>query len=595
MPSNRSIKKPGSSTYGYDAMTAFAESYLNTLHNINEMTQGNIMYNPMKSLNDPRTETTLRNAFMEGCYDEKDFMLKDKYALKEFKDERNFMFENSFDMLKETAATANNKINPLLSIALPMYKNILMNMVWDKGGIPHKTAPAQIFDRTIEIRKLIDIHGNEIDMFLDQGKMGPAFKESNPVVEVELPNGENYQTEIVFDKLGGSAMIDHIDRTAHICAVKIKNVYFDEDQVLPDSDGNIPETGGTVATSSTKGNYDVWYPVRMSFGPGFGTIKRQLQKAVKIKVAREDGGTVNEVVINDVIQANQVDDKFMIRAGADIIAVKMACRLDASMRTLSIPTVDWEDISDTVEIGTDPGIGVKVTPEQLYDMKKSYNIDQTAKLMSLMKTAMAERRDSTIYEDINLSYKNLPYNNKFAGTFDYAPREGYMDTHIEWRQKTFFEYFDRSITKMLQVLNDPNMTVCVFGDPDLVRLITPKTYTYQAPSNIGPVELDFSKTVVTSDKRVYTFIGSDKMRGNTEFIVTLCPRNTHRIIYVIYDYQFYISNEIRDNNNPALPQIVCFDRYKFDEMQALQGRIKIVNPDGFRPGQSDTVAFTHVY
>ena len=597
MASSRSLKKPGSSSYAFDSMNMAAQEFLNTIGNINESTTSDFLNNPMKALRNPATEATLRKAFMENSYDEEDYLLKNTYALKEFKQERNDMFENAFDMLQETAASATNRINPMIAYALPMYKNILMNMVWDKGGIPHKTAPAALFDRTMEIRQMIDTEGNVIDMFLNQELMANAFNKTNPTVEVELANGENYQTEIVFTHLGGSAMVDHIDRTAHISAIKIKDVYFDAGSVLPDSDGNIPEVGGTIADAVSAGSYDVWYPVTMNFGPGFGTVKRQLQKAVKIKVARMDAaaGTVAEVTISDVIQANQVEDKFMVRAGQDVVAVKMACRLDASMRTLSVPTVMWDEITDTVEIGTDPGIAVKVTPEAVYDYKKLYNVDQTTKLMSLMKTAMAERRDSNIYEDVKTSYKKLPYNAKWNGTFDYAPRDGYTGDHVEWRTNTFWDYFDSAITQMLQYLNDPNMSVCVFGDPDLVRKITPKTYTYQAPSSIGPVELDFSKTVVTSDKRVYTFIGSDKMRGNTEFIITLCPRNTNRIIYVIYDYQFYISNEIRDNNNAALPQITCFDRFKFDEYQALQGRLTIANPSGYRPGQSDTTNFTHVY
>jgi hypothetical protein len=133
---------------------------------------------------------------------------------------------------------------------------------------------------------------------------------------------------------------------------------------------------------------------------------------------------------------------------------------------------------------------------------------------------------------------------------------------------------------LFQVLNDPNMTISVFGSPVLVRKITPTEYTYQTPSNIGPVELDFVKTVVTSDKRVYQFISTDKLRGNPNLIIVLCPRNTDRIIYRIYDYQLYVSNEIRNMANPALPAIHAFERWKFVEYQPVQGRIKILNPTG---------------
>ena len=48
------------------------------------------------------------------------------------------------------------------------------------------------------------------------------------------------------------------------------------------------------------------------------------------------------------------------------------------------------------------------------------------------------------------------------------------------------DYFDDLVTRMLQVLNDMNMTVTIYGDPRIVRKITPTEYTYQAPASIGP-------------------------------------------------------------------------------------------------------------
>jgi hypothetical protein len=65
-------------------------------------------------------------------------------------------------------------------------------------------------------------------------------------------------------------------------------------------------------------------------------------------------------------------------------------------------------------------------------------------------------------------------------------------------------------------------------------------------------------------------------------IVLLCPRNTERIVYRIYDYQLYVSNEIRNAVNPSLPAIHAFERFKLVEYQPVQARIKILNPMGTR-------------
>ena len=145
------------------------------------------------------------------------------------------------------------------------------------------------------------------------------------------------------------------------------------------------------------------------------------------------------------------------------------------------------------------------------------------------------------------------------------------------------DFLDHFASKMLQVLNDPNMTFTIYGDPLIVRKITPKEYAYTAPANIGPVTLDYSQTICNlTDKRVYNFIGSDKMRNTNELIILINPHNSERIIYRIYDYQLYVSNEIRNIANPALPAIHAFERWKFVEYQPVQGRVKILNETGLR-------------
>lgn len=149
----------------------------------------------------------------------------------------------------------------------------------------------------------------------------------------------------------------------------------------------------------------------------------------------------------------------------------------------------------------------------------------------------------------------------------------------------FFDAFDTEVTRMLQVLNDPNMVITIFGNPDLVRKITPVEYSYTTPNTIGAVDLDYKRTVVTSDKRIYQFIGSDKLRNNSELMVILCPRNSNRMTYRIFDYQMYVSNEIRNAANPTLPAVTAFERFLVDEYQPVQSRVKCLNVSGYRPAQ----------
>lgn len=594
MPRTSRDKKVLGQGYETDPIREYAESFANTVRNI--VNECNIDYygETGTALRDKSAVNDLRKFFVENSFDKEGLRPSE---IQQMQEETEALFENDVEALL-TESTAVNSFNALVGMALPMHKNIMMNMVWDKGGIPKKTAPSEKFTRTMETRLLITPDGQEIDMWLEQNKMTKAMTNVNPwkthrFVKADAKSGETTFAESttfdpIKDLVGKESTVDHIDIESYVSAVCFPNVQFGIGDILPDENGFIPEEGGTEATKEE--THDVWVKTRLKFTPGYGEIKRQLMKQVGGTFKFADG----EKVVSDVIVGNIDKDRFMINVMNGVVTgVEVSYKLDASTRTIDVCTVAWKERTDIVEIGTDPGISTTISPEEIKDISVLYNVNQLTKVMSLMKTALANRKDDQIKEAMELSYYRLPQSQRFHGTFDYAAREGYMLDHIEWRQKTFWDYFDTQITQMFRVLNDPNMTVSVFGEPDIIRKLTPKTYTYQAPSSIGPVELDFSKTVCTSDKRVYSFVGSDKLRtnGEPELIITLNPRNTMRIVYVIYDYQFYISNEIRKNNNPALPNILAFERWLFDEYQPVQGRINIANPSGLKPGTTETEAF----
>ena len=302
---------------------------------------------------------------------------------------------------------------------------------------------------------------------------------------------------------------------------------------------------------------------------------------IKYEYKVQEGGEVKLKTVSDYVSGTMQDDRLNIQLlKGNIKGLRVTSRLDTSNARLTTCSVRWREKTDIVEIPNAIPIDFTISPEETKDIASLYNVNQVTKLMSMVKTVLANYKDDKIRRELDNSYDTMDVRSKTWSQFDYAPREGYHGDHVEWRRNTFFDFFDQQMTKLYQVLNDPNMTVTVYGDPDLVRRITPVDYSYQSPSNIGPVQLDWTKTVVTSDSRVYNFVGSDKLRGSTEFIVILCPKGTDRIIYRIYDYQMYISNEIRNADNPALPNVHAFERWKFVEYQPVQGRINILHPTG---------------
>ena len=556
--------------YANDPLNKFAAAYQECMQDILAESGIDVMTEPQKALMMGSSKNALKNFFVEG---QEDLVASEVKALGESADlidDARLMAEAQFEndceaVLNEYANVG--AYNPVIGMTFPIHKNILMNNIFDKGAIPKVVAKEPKFTVSMETRTLITPDGEEIDMWKEQYKMKDAIDSTAPFREVEITLPEAEATDVV-TAIGGAGD-ENLSIETHISAVHMTIA-------LAAGDIN-PETGAPVEQD---GEVAVWVPTHLDFSAAYGEYDRTIMASVNV-TGRDAADLTASKVYTDVISGYMKKNKFALASMHGVIdAVRLNARFDTSSAMFKTCSVAWSVRTDMVEIPSANPINVPVSPEEVKDIGALYNVNQLTKIMSLIRLTLGNYKDDKIKEHLDNSFRTMPEENKFATTFDFAPRGNYALDHVEWRYKTFMDYFDSVVTGLMQVLNDPNMTVSIFGAPDLIRKITPTEYNYVTPSNIGPVDLDFVKTVVTSDKRVYQFVSSDKLRGNSNLIIILCPRNSERIIYRIYDYQMYISNEIRNVVNYALPAIHAFERWKFMEYQPVQGRIKILNPTG---------------
>lgn len=566
-------------SYNRDPMLSYVKSFMDVNTNVMNESGYDIMEEPQKVMRRQKSKSAWKKFFTENYLDTDSFgkdPYMDEFEIADQKAMIEQQFENDVKAMNEHASMAD--YNPVIGMVFPMHKNILMNMVFDKGAIQKVVADGPKFTLTMETRILKDTKGNEIDMFMEQNKMTAAIDASNPVYQIELDLPENEVTDVLA-ACGGTAH-DDLSIKTHISFVALTNVYVAEGDKMPDENGVISPKS-PIATADDAKMYDkVWLPVRMEFKPGYNKYERSFVQPLSFTVRKSE----TEIETRKTTLSGSMDhNKFNIFASNDVVvAVRLAAELDTANAMLDTCSVSWKADTTLIEIPNAIPINTTISPEEVKDLAALYQVNQLTKIMSLFKTVMANYKDDKIRQYLDESYDRLPGYARGYGEFDYAVPEGYALDHVEHRYKTFFDFFDTEVTRMLQVLNDPNMVVTVFGDPDLIRKITPTEYSYQTPNSIGPVELDYKRTVVTSDKRIYQFIGSDKLRWTDQLICILCPRNSNRVTYRIYDYQMYVSNEIRNISNPALPAIHAFERWLINEYQPVQTRVKILNRDGKR-------------
>lgn len=573
MPSVGERRNPNMGNFAKSPMHAYAASFLEAQQNILRESGIDYATEPTRALSLKGNVDQLQTFFVENSV----IGDRNNMSTEEYQDQVDMMkeaFINDYQAVRENAVAGMASWNPMIGLSLPMHKYLMLNCVFAQA-IPRFVAKAPSWTETMETRYMITPDGRRIDIANQQNEIFGAWKDANKPVEVTIALPEAQSIDILEEYFSVSRLSHHLSVATHIGAIAVEAYAKAGDMVLVEDGGKYVEQA-----AEADGMALVWKPWKAEFTPGYGEYNRIIVRPVDIKVVVDANGT--EEVVHDTIFASQQDNMFEINSNGKIKAVKMIARYDASSRMLKTNRVEWKERTTFVQIPESDGITVPITPEEVKDIGALYGINQVTKYMSMIKDVLENVKDDDIKEHLDESFARLDNDHKLAKTVDFAPRDGYYGSHLQWLQETFMNTLDQFVTGLLTVLRDPNMQICVIGRPGLIRMITPVEYAYQTPANVGPIELDFKKTVVTSDKRVYNFISSDKLFGNDNLIVLLIPKNTNRIVYRLYDYQMYISNEIRDAENPSLPALTAFQRYKVFEYQPVQGRLFCANPSGLR-------------
>ena len=434
-----------------DPLNPFAQVFTETVQSIAEDSGYDVYTEPNKVLCNRSACEAMKKFFVENSYDPAE--LTDAAALEDHIAMMEAQFENDREAVLEQTFGA--EINPIIGMTFPLHKNVMMNMVFDKGSIPKFVAQSPSFTMGMEYRILVDPEGNEIDMYAEQNKLTAAIDSTSPAREIAINLPEYGTTDIVTGDpetnsgLGGTAM-DHLSIATYISGVLVKDCAVKVGDILPD---------GTVIDSSNvgSGKMDVWFPVKKEFKPGYGSYERTLTEPVQITCP--DG-----TVVEDVINATMHKDKFIISAiYSRISAVKVKARLDTSNARVATCSVKWKQKTDLVEIPTMPPISTTVSPEEIKDVSALFNVNQLTKIMSMFKTVLANYKDDKIKQELDDSYANMPESQKQYDTFDYTPRGQYALDPVTWRYAVFMDMFDTYCTKLFQQLNDPNVTVTVYG------------------------------------------------------------------------------------------------------------------------------------
>lgn len=562
-------QKPKYQGYVDESMKSFAQAFKDLNSQI--MSEGaDLFMQPQMSLMNPSVDASLKNFFVENSFYSEDMSPEEKADATAMMEAQ---YDNDRDAVLEYATMGS--YNPVIGLTFPMHKLLLMNCIFDNGkGIEKCVAKSPKFTVTMQNRYLVKPDGTKLDLSLDQLKLTDAIDSTRPEVPIELTLPETGSTNIL-EKINGVEGTDNLSIDTRVAAVKVSIKY---------KKGDVDSTGTEITEPVTK---DDWIPVSIEFKPSYNN---QFQRSFIYTVDFSNCPyEIASDVKQDTLTGTMHNNRLTIMAASGqtgaapvIKAVKVLAKKDASNGLLETCTTTWESTTTLVEIENATPINVPISSEEIKDVGALYNVNQLTMTMGMINDVLKNYKDDKIRRGLDDSWEKLPKSQKRIDKFDFCPREGYAFDNPEWRNKGFMDILDTHVTKLYQILNDPNVSVSIYGATDLIRKVSPIKYDFQTPSTIGPVELEYERTVVTSNRRVYNFMSSQKLNDREDFIVILRPRNTNRIIYRIYDYQMFVSNEIRNAKYYTLPAVSAYERFKFFEYQPVQGKFLILNPTGFK-------------
>ena len=607
--------------YENDPLYPYVESFINVVKAPQYLNEGyNYFGNIRDYMRNPATRDEMKRFFVENSYDPMDprYCQEGKNAnpaaLRNIAEHTEYMeqlFENDlsapdahgkswgilgsgWNSVNEASSLAD--FNNVVGMSLPVHKNILMNAVFDQV-LPKKVSRSNRFTESIETREMIDTDGKRIDMFYEQNKMTPAINKSIPQARVFIPLPEMRTINILQSVFGLTGRKYHLSVKSAVVGIIAESWTEPGDTYFDPSDQKfktVPTSGGSAGMRLVLFKCN---PIH--FDPFYGDYDAVINCPIKFKIYKGDyKKEENAVVVDGALSGARYRDdmfhfnfitptKYVPTSGGGETPVVVAGLLfyaAADASSAAFPTVqfDWRVKTKQYQIPDQPHITVTVTPESVKDIQASYDINQITKLMSMMQLGLLHWKDDNILKDLDNSFLTMPDSQKVSAAIDWAPPLQFNGTPRQWRRDMYMEQLNRYVTRMLQVLNDENMSVLVFGSPNVIENVIPEDFSYTSPSSIGPVQLDFTKTVCSSGRRTFNFVSSQKLRNDNNFIILLIPRNTMRITYEIIDYQLYVSNELRDTEHYEAPAMTCFERWFFLQFQPVQGRIMNLNIMGTR-------------
>ena len=330
----------GASNITKDPMQPLAKQFTEVAQSIMIESGADIYSAPTTALNLPASREALKEFYVNESAPEMDI---DNIDDKEMHiAEMEALFENNRDAILENAVAGT--YSPVVGMAFPLHKNLLMNTVFDKA-MPKTVIVSPIWTMTMETRILQTPDGEEIDIWKQQNRIYEAMESTAPFKQVPIKVPEYESVDILRDVFKATARHDALAIDTHIDGVAVETwVEAGGVKLDPDTfEETVVDAGEKALT---------WLPVNIKFSPSYGEYDRSVTEKIILPIS-EDGTPETTTEFKTVISAYMKENKFGIFTGDNtgtIKAVRMAARIDTSSAMIKTCNVKWKTTTTAEEM-----------------------------------------------------------------------------------------------------------------------------------------------------------------------------------------------------------------------------------------------------
>lgn len=448
------------------------------------------------------------------------------------------------DILNE--AQLSGELKPIVGLTMPLLKLYWVKNVF-KDFIPTEVAEDVAFKKGIERQYVVGADGKKYylpEAYIDpQVNLFDAARQKLSTAPIPVPS---LQFDLIHAAGGSVKNDDQISALFFIDSISYK----------PNNEGE---------TTVNEGAPEVKIKTRIKVDPGTGIFREPITDAT---------GAIIDILTGDVDFVTGKLNVSTTKGNIKSITVDGALSSENHLRTLSVgydKTVIPFQIPDGIHISTG------LTEERIKDEKVIYNIDSQAKVIGQMNEVLAQVKDRNIMNFLEASADRIKGTDLYVSTtYDCKPPANTLaTTPTEWNKIELKETLDRVAMDLGAILQNENVRISVLGNPKDIRLLDNVQWMYGKDSEVGGCKLGYSIGLYNNQRNF--MIGSTFKMPQGKIRLILTPLADDQITYKLFEYQFFISNQYREDKNLRVPAVTVSERYLIDEVMPVGGHIEIRN------------------